>query len=93
MSIRSITKEKARNLVDEFSQQTNGFCGWATERYICMIIEGEFKKQLLRSPVDYMLLVEALEEKTNSYYVEKQQTDDHTCLYLFFRRHIYLETD
>ena len=93
MSIPNITKEEAREMVDEFVKVTNGFNGWVTKRYICMIIEGKFRDQLLRNPLDYMRLIEALEEKTNSYYVEKQQTNSHTSFYLFFRRHIFLETN
>lgn len=90
----NITKKEAKKMVDEFSTSTSGFQGWVTDRYICMSVDREFARKMSRHPLDYMLVIEAMEERLNSYYVEKQITSGHDpAFYLFFRRHIYLETN
>ena len=88
-----MTKEEATEVVEAFAISSNGFTGWVSERYIYMVIEGSFKEKMFGHPMNYILLIEALEEKTNSYYVEKQMINSHTSFYLLFRRHIYLETN
>ena len=93
MNEQHITKKEATEAVEEFANSPKGITGWVSERYICITVEGKFREKMWASPMNYLLLIEALEEKTNSYYVEKQMINSHTSSYLLFRRHIYLETN